>query len=120
MIRVSVVIGAAVVVSAGCSRDTSTHQSSREPTPQAASAREAPPPIRVPENPVDRSIRRDLGLAIAQHAELKQREISFHVVNGDVSVVGTVQSEDERRKINELAMNIAGVRSVANALRIAE
>jgi osmotically-inducible protein OsmY len=41
-------------------------------------------------------------------------------VNGDVTVMGTVRSEDQRKQINELAMNTAGVKSVANALRIAE
>ncbi|RPI51526.1 MAG: BON domain-containing protein, partial [Acidobacteria bacterium] len=42
------------------------------------------------------------------------------VRNGDVSVTGTVRSEGERRKINDLAMNITGVKSVANALRVEE
>jgi osmotically-inducible protein OsmY len=120
MARVSVVIAAALMVSAACGADTSSHEFTRDATPQAAPTREAPPVIRVPDISVDRTIRRDLNAAIAQHAELNQREISFHVVNGDVSVTGTVRSEDERKKVNELAMNIAGVKSVANALRIAE
>ena len=48
------------------------------------------------------------------------REISFIVANGNVSVTGTVRTEEERRKINDLAMNIGGVKSVANALRVEE
>jgi osmotically-inducible protein OsmY len=76
--------------------------------------------IAVPENPADRSIRRQLQLAITQDAELKDREISFIVSHGDVNVTGTVRTEEERKKINDLAMNISGVKSVANGLRIAE
>ena len=120
MVRMSVVIAAVIAVSAGCRAEMATQGSVREPDQRAAAEPESPPAIRVPENPVDRSIRRDLNLAITQDPELKQREISFHVVNGDVSVMGTVGSEDERKKINELAMSIAGVKSVANAVRTAE
>ena len=45
---------------------------------------------------------------------------SLLVTNGDVSVTGTVRTEEERRKINDLAMDIGGVKSVANALRVGE
>ena len=45
--------------------------------------------------------------------------MSFNVVNGDVTVMGTVRSEDERKRMNDIVMNIAGVKSVANALRVA-
>ena len=48
------------------------------------------------------------------------RDISFIVTNGDVSVTGIVRTEEERTRINDLAMNIDGVKSVANALRVAE
>ena len=74
----------------------------------------------VPENPTDRGIRRDLNLAISHDADLKDRDISFIVANGDVSVSGTVRTEEERKRINDLAMNIGGVKSVANAVLIAE
>ena len=57
---------------------------------------------------------------IAQDPDLRAREIKFVVANGDVSVIGLVESEDERTRINDLAMRIAGVKSVANALRVAE
>ena len=76
--------------------------------------------LSVPDNPADREIRRHLNLAIAQDDVLKRRDISFIVANGDVNVTGTVRSEEERKKINDLAMNIGGVKSVANGLLIAE
>jgi len=76
------------------------------------------PSTLVPSHPEDRRVRRNLNLAIAQDPELKEREISFLVRRGDLSVTGTVRSEAERRKINDLAMGIDGVKSVANALRV--
>ena len=79
-----------------------------------------PAPVAVPDNPIDKAIRRDLNLAISRDADLKNRRISFIVANGDVSVSGTVGTEEERRKINDLALNVPGVKSVANALLIAE
>jgi hypothetical protein len=117
MARVSVVI-AIIAGSSACG--SRTPQESVQPPPQAVVLPEQPPVVRIPENPIDRSIRRDLNTVIAEDAELRQQPISFHVVNGDVSVTGTVRSEDQRKKINELAMNTTGVKSVANALRIAE
>lgn len=82
---------------------------------------ETPPAIvAVPDNPADKAIRRELNLAIARDADLKKRRISFIVANGDVSATGTVGSEQERSRINELAMNVAGVKSIANALLIGE
>ena len=79
-----------------------------------------PAPVAVPDNPIDKAIRRDLNLAISRDSDLKNRRISFIVANGDVSVSGTVGTEEERRRINDLAMNVPGVKSVANALLIAE
>ena len=87
---------------------------------QAEAVAPAPATVAVPDNPADRGIRRDLSLAIARDADLQHREISFIVANGDVSVTGIVRTEDERRKINELAMSVEGVKSVANALRVEE
>ena len=118
MARLSVLI-AVIVASVACGSRATTHERVQPPA-QAIVLSERPAAIRIPENSVDRTIRRDLNAAIADDPDLRQRPISFQVVNGDVSVTGVVQSEDQRKKINELAMNTAGVKSVANALRIAE
>ena len=72
----------------------------------------------VPHNDDDRHLRRHINRAIAEDPGLRDREISFVVRRGDLSVTGTVRSEAERRRINDLAMGIEGVRSVANALRV--
>lgn len=117
---------AAVAVIAGCSASTATQErrerqeTQANPPILAEAVAPAPVTVAVPDNPVDRGIRGDLALAIAHDVHLQNREISFIVVNGDVSVTGIVRTEEERRKINELAMRIDGVKSVANALRVAE
>jgi osmotically-inducible protein OsmY len=110
-------------ISAGCSADTATqerHETEPKPPMQAQVITPAPATVTVPDNPVDRGIRRDLSLAIARDEYLQLREISYVVANGDVSVTGIVRTEEERRQFNELAMSIDGVKSVANALRVAE
>lgn len=112
--------GAAVVVSIGCGADTSARQGPQTGIPGRAEAVASSVAISVPQNPADVKIRRDLNLAIARDTDLRNRLISFIVTNGDVSVTGTVRTEMERQKINDLAMNIGGVKSVANALLVAE
>jgi osmotically-inducible protein OsmY len=109
----------------GCSANTTaTRERQEERRPRGTSGEERliarPAMTVVPENPADTGIRRNLNLAISHDPDLKDREISFIVANGDVSVSGTVRTEEERKKINDLAMNIAGVKSVANAVLIAE
>ena len=110
--------GAAVVASIGCGAATQGRQAD---TPMRAVAIATPSAaLSVPQNPADVNIRRDLNLAIARDTDLRNRRIRFIVTNGDVGVTGTVRTETERRKINDLAMNIGGVKSVANALLVAE
>ena len=112
--------GAAVAVSIGCQADTATQERQPDTTIRTVTVTTASAAISVPQNPADMRIRRDLNLAIARDTDLRNRLISFIVANGDVSVTGTVRTETERRKINDLAMNIGGVKSVANALLVAE
>lgn len=116
MVRLLIVCAAGAV--AACGADTSTEE--RRPGRAVPDEMQAPPTIAVPQNAVDREIRRDLNQAIAGDPDLRNREISFIVGNGDISVTGTVRSEDERKKFNNLAMNIGGVKSVANNLRVEE
>jgi BON domain len=108
-------------LTAACSANTATEELPTVPMRADAVTPAAPPaPVLIPDNPADRTIRRDLALAIASDADLQHRDISFNVTNGDVSVTGIVRTEEERRKINGLAMSLDGVKSVANALRVAE
>ena len=70
------------------------------------------------ESEADKTIRQQLDTVIEQDPALRDRPISFTVDNGDITVTGTVRTEMERQKINELAMHVPGVKSVANALRV--
>ena len=112
----------ALALSAACRADTATQEPEKSQPVTAetkrGSAVERPARALVPQNPLDRTIRRELSLAIQQDPELRSRDISFIVSNGDVSVSGVVGSEPERQRINELALAIGGVKSVANAVRI--
>jgi BON domain len=130
MLRSSLSLAAAVVVFGACGADTATQETVPPPahapgaatprTDSAGSSEDGRAAVVVPENAEDRAIRRELNSALAQDPRLKDREISFLVSNGDVSVTGTVGSEDERRMFNDIAMGITGVKSVANALRVEE
>jgi hypothetical protein len=129
MVRSSIVIATLAFAGAcvGCGASTASQERSAElPVRVDASASApidsagAPTPVAVPDNPVDKGIRRGLSFAISRDADLKNRRINFIVANGDVSVSGTVATEEERSKINDLAMNVPGVKSVANALLIAQ
>jgi hypothetical protein len=122
MVRLGGIAGVLAALSIACGEEAATEEGSvgRQSTRSAvvAEPQGEPAATTVPEDPADSGIRRDLDLALAQDPDLREREISFVVTNGDVSVAGTVKTETERRKINEIAMNIGGVKSVANALRV--
>ncbi len=133
MLRSSLSLAAVLAVFGACGANTATQETEPPPAHAPGAASESgsasvggedepdePATAVVPENAEDRAIRRELNSALAQDPHLKDRDISFLVSNGDVSVTGTVGSEDERRRINDIAMGIAGVKSVANALRVEE
>jgi osmotically-inducible protein OsmY len=125
MVRPSIVVTLILTVSPACGAGSGAPPPDAPPAPPSEASRveqyhQMATPVAAPENAVDRGIRRDLNLAIAGDPNLKDREIRFVVSDGDVSVSGTVKNEEERKKINDLAMGVNGVKSVANALRIAE
>ena len=76
------------------------------------------PPAAEAESDSDVVIRQTLRAAIDQDPALKNRAITFSIDEGDMTVTGAVRTETERQKINELAMQISGVKSVANAVRV--
>ena len=96
----------------------SASEASRQPESGLRSTATATPPIAKPESESDLAIRRELRAAIDQDPALKNRAIAFSINEGDVTVTGIVRTETERQKVNELAMQINGVKSVANALRV--
>jgi osmotically-inducible protein OsmY len=113
-------VGIVVSACSACSVDTSSEPRRAQPDVPAMPVTASQHPATARESPADRGIRRNLVLAIDGDADLRQRDISFVVANGDVSVAGTVRTEEERRKVNDLALRIEGVKSIANALRVSE
>jgi osmotically-inducible protein OsmY len=85
---------------------------------QSAAPALTQPELAKHQSEADTRIRQEVDAVIEQDPALKDRAISFSVDNGDITVTGTVQTETERQRVNELAMHVAGVKSVANALRV--
>jgi osmotically-inducible protein OsmY len=118
-LRFRIWLVSAVLALCACSADTATQERPRDPADrQQTDSTGDPSALSVPGNSIDREIRRELSVLLDRDPALKDREINFIVSKGDVSVTGTVRTEEERRKINELALAIPEVRSVANALRV--
>ena len=109
---------ATFIATSACREQASAEKAFVEPQPAADVPAPAPALAPKVETAADQNIRRELTDAIAQDPSLKDRMISFTIDNGDISVTGTVRTEIERQKVNELAMQITGVKSVANALRV--
>ena len=55
---------------------------------------------------------------IDNDATLRDRDISFDVVNGVVTVTGDVQTAAEKARVTELVREAPGVKDMANALTI--
>ena len=72
------------------------------------------------ENDIDRAVHLELDRAFLLEPTFKDQDIRIGVNAGDVTLTGTVKAEKQREKANEVAMNVPGVRSVANALRVSE
>jgi len=66
----------------------------------------------------DSGIHTRLTNLVDQDATLKDRRIDFDVVNGVVTIQGTVASADERLRVAELVRTVPGVLDVINALEV--
>lgn len=65
-------------------------------------------------------MRAELDHAFAREGSLKGQDISMRIESGDVTLTGSVKTAKLRERANEVAMNVPGVRSVANALRVSQ
>src|SRR5688572_8486612 len=110
---------------AGCRGDIAARNGPKRSDAQEIQIETSPrpsPEITVvdPESEEDPTIHRQLTEAIAQDTALKDRDITLKIANGNVRATGYVQDETERRRINDLAMAVPGVKSIANALRVSD
>jgi osmotically-inducible protein OsmY len=123
--RLLIVLAAATAAAMACREETAAQppdsaQYADDEMSRTKVATDPQPSALVPPIASDRSIRRELNLAIDRDPELKDRSLSFIVGNGDVRVTGVVRNESERERINALALSIPGVKSIANAVRVSE
>jgi osmotically-inducible protein OsmY len=58
--------------------------------------------------------------ALMSESSLDARKIDLENRNGNVSINGTVESAEQREKVERIVMSVGGVRSVTNNLAIAE
>jgi osmotically-inducible protein OsmY len=66
----------------------------------------------------DGDIKNGLEKIINDDPTLRDRDISFDVVNGVVTVRGDVQTAAEKARVTELVREAPGVKDMANALTI--
>ena len=67
---------------------------------------------------LDRQIRKNLDKMIDNDPTLKERDINFDVVNGMVAIKGEVRTGDEKNRVGEMTKAAAGVKDIANGLKI--
>jgi osmotically-inducible protein OsmY len=67
----------------------------------------------------DERIREDVCDRLTDAADIDASEIEVNVANGEVTLSGTVRGRDEKRRSEDLAESIGGVRDVHNNLRVA-
>ena len=70
------------------------------------------------ESALERTIRIQIDKMVEDDPGLKDCDINVSVDGSDVRLTGSVRSETERRRANSVAIDVPGVRSVANALRV--
>ncbi len=66
----------------------------------------------------DGKIKDQLKEMVANDPVLKQHDVSFTVNNAAVEVSGTVATMSEKSRVTEMVRSVAGVRDVANGLRV--
>jgi osmotically-inducible protein OsmY len=66
----------------------------------------------------DERIREDVNDRLTDDWQVDASEIEVNVSNGEVTLSGTVNTRDEKRRAEDLAENVSGVRHVQNNLRV--
>jgi osmotically-inducible protein OsmY len=67
---------------------------------------------------LDGDIKDNLDDMIDNDPGLKERDVNFEVVNGMVTIKGSVRSADEKNRVGDMTKAAAGVKDVANGLQI--
>jgi len=79
-------------------------------------AQPAPPPSSIA--PLDSGERVSVRAGINTDPELASQKIEISVINREVTLTGTVASEDQKRRAEELALKTSGITRVVNKLEV--
>jgi hypothetical protein len=66
----------------------------------------------------DERIREDVNEELTRHPDVDASEVDVAVINGEVTLTGTVDGRNEKREADECAWRVSGVKDVHNQLRI--
>lgn len=66
----------------------------------------------------DASIREDIGERLTRDPDIDPSEVEVTVTGGEVLLTGSVASRADKRKSEDLAWEVSGVRDVQNRLRV--
>jgi osmotically-inducible protein OsmY len=66
----------------------------------------------------DERIREDVNEELTRHPDVDAWEVEVAVINGEVTLTGTVDGRQEKRDAEECAWRVSGVKDVHNQLRI--
>ncbi|HEY8489635.1 MAG TPA: BON domain-containing protein [Dehalococcoidia bacterium] len=75
--------------------------------------------VGAPEAGDDTALRREIERALAAEADLEAGDIEVQVDAGVATLRGTVPSDRARRRVEEVARSVGGVREVRNELTAA-
>jgi len=67
----------------------------------------------------DERIRDDISDRLTDDRHVDASELDVQVANGEVTLSGTVQSREERRRAEDIAESVSGVKHVQNSVRVA-
>ena len=67
----------------------------------------------------DERIREEISDRMTDDDNLDPSEITIQVKQGEVTLIGTVTTRDQKRRAEDLAESISGVREVTNNIRVA-
>jgi osmotically-inducible protein OsmY len=104
----------AVVLVAGCDRAEMTPQGQLAAVQQAEKSAETRRPL------ADTSLVDIVRQALLSESSLDARKIDVENKDGNVALHGTVESPEQREKVERIVMSVGGVRSVTNNLAISE
>jgi osmotically-inducible protein OsmY len=104
----------AALALAACGRPEPAQQAQLAAVQQAEKGAEAGRPL------ADTSLVDIVRQALLSESSLDARKIDVENKDGNVALHGTVESPEQREKVERIVMSVGGVRSVTNNLAISE